>query len=113
MAVNVAWCLCVGPLDFNCLSGLPTPSGLIGAGKIESRKVSVEPPPDMEELTACTDTLEPTEKYLAVWSTGVLLGHAGHEEGGHSIEVACCKLHLATSSDEAEKVYLDAPNAPS
>lgn len=88
MAVDVTCCVCVGSLDFNCLNGLPSPSGLIGAGKIESIKVSVEPSPDLLEVTACTDTSEPTEKYLAVCSTGVLLGHAGHEEGGHSIEVA-------------------------
>lgn len=43
----------------------------------------------------------------------MFLGHAGHEEGGESIEKACCKLPLAASPDETEKVYLDTPNMPS
>lgn len=75
----MACCLCVGTLDLNCLIGLPSPSGFIGAGKIESVKVSVDPSPDDEKVTACTDTLEHTEKVLALCSTGVVLGHAGHE----------------------------------
>lgn len=73
----------------------------------------MNPPPDLEDVTACTDTSEHTEKYSASCPAGVFLGHAGHEEGGVPIEVACCKFHSATPPDEAEKVYFDAPNTPS
>lgn len=49
---------------------------------MESVKVTVVESPDDDSYTACTDTSEHTEKYSASWSTGVFLGHAGHEEGG-------------------------------
>lgn len=49
---------------------------------MEPVKVPVENPPDLDEYTAWTDTSEHTEKPLALWSTGVFFGHAGHEEGG-------------------------------
>lgn len=74
--------MCSGSKDFNWLTGLPTPSGLIGAGKIESVKVSVEVTPGLENNTTCADTLEHTEKHSASCPTGVVFGHAGHDEGG-------------------------------
>lgn len=49
---------------------------------MESVKVPVLHPPGLEELTTCSDTLEPTEWYIALNSTGLFLGHAGHNEGG-------------------------------
>lgn len=54
----------------------------MGAGKIESVCVSVEPSPDIEDVSTCTDTLEHTEKNVALCSAGVFFGHAGHEDGG-------------------------------
>lgn len=64
------------------MTGLPSPPGLIGAGKMEALKVSVEVAPGKEDVTTCADTLEHTEKYSALKTTGLLLGHAGYEEGG-------------------------------
>lgn len=82
MAVCVTRCVCLGPKDLNCLTGLPSPSGFIGAGKIESVKMPVEVTPGIEDLPACPDTLEHTEKHSISCSTGLLFGHAGHDEGG-------------------------------
>ncbi len=36
----------------------------------------------MEEVSTCTDTSEHMESPNSLCSTGVLLGHAGHDEGG-------------------------------
>lgn len=49
---------------------------------MEALKVSVEVAPGKEDVTTCADTLEHTEKYSALKTTGLLLGHAGYEEGG-------------------------------
>ncbi len=46
------------------------------------RKVPVVVSPGDEWVTAWSDTLEHTEKYVALWSAGLFLGHAGYEEGG-------------------------------
>lgn len=82
VAVRVTRCGRAGTKNFNRFSGLPTPSGLIGAGKIESRKLSVEVTPGLEDVTTKSDTSEHTEKYMALKSTGLFLGHAGPDEGG-------------------------------
>lgn len=49
---------------------------------MESLKVSVEVTPGLENVSTCADTLEHTEGYLALKTTGLFLGHAGPDEGG-------------------------------
>lgn len=69
MALVPLWltcCICAGSKDLKCLLGLPTPVGFIGAGKIESVKMSVEPSPDDEDVSTCADTLEPLEKHVVL-----------------------------------------------
>lgn len=66
----------------NKFTGMPSPPGLMGAGKMYSVKESVKNTPGIIDVTTCTDTSEHTEKPIALCSTGVFLGHAGHEEGG-------------------------------
>lgn len=82
MSLKLTCCICVGPKDFKWLLGLPTPVGLLGAGKIESSKISVEPSPGDEDVSTVSDTSEHLEKYIVLWPPGLLFGHAGHEEGG-------------------------------
>lgn len=83
------------------------PAGFMGAGKIEAVKAPVLEP---GTLPACPDTSEHTEKYITVKSTGLLVGHTGHEDGGPSMDVTWKMFNRASSSDETEKVYFDTPN---
>lgn len=72
----------LGSLSVDCFTVSSAPVGLIGAGKIESLKVSVAVSPGLEEVTTWSDTLEHTESYIALKSTGLFFGPAGHDEGG-------------------------------